>query len=228
MEKTRKKTTRLPPAGNKVPQSAIEEMLAGVDELTKRAAGRRGRVTSMADLLNTLGALVRLEDPMLAGEFYELGVKMMALKDSAAVGEGSTDLLVLKTRMRDLVEHFGYRQTIRRSQDPSDAVALILEEMGDADPTTLSRILAVSSRTLRNWRARVPRRPQNTARLTLVARILADLHLPSADARARWFTRPRTQLAGLSPIELIDRDGPDAAEEPLTRLARGQGAQLAS
>lgn len=218
----------MPSPGNEVSPSVIEEMLAGVEELTRQAAQRRRSVKSMGNLLSSLGAIVQLEDPMLAAEFFQLGVQMMALEDPAALGERGADLLALKAQMLDLVDHFAYRQSVRRSQEPSRVVALILEEIGGADLEALSSILDVSPRTIRNWRRRAPTRPQNVARLNLVARVLADLHLPSAEAKARWFTRPRTLLGGLAPIDLIDRDGPAAAEESLTRLARGQGAQLAS
>lgn len=89
--------------------------------------------------------------------------------------------------------------------------------------TQLAQLLGVDRRTVTRMRADdgAP-----TARLELVWRLVALLHRSWTDEGVvAWFGRPRAELAGKTPLELL---GDHAYEQDLTDLARRGRTQRAS
>jgi transcriptional regulator with XRE-family HTH domain len=89
--------------------------------------------------------------------------------------------------------------------------------------TQMARLLGVDRRTVTRMRADDG---PPSARLELVWRLVALLHRSWTDEGVvAWFERPRTELGGRTPLELL---GDRGAEQDLTDLARRGRTQRAS
>ena len=90
----------------------------------------------------------------------------------------------------------------------------------------VGRLAGVSAKTIGAWRAgsRVTR---NAERVVLVAHVITYLRASLTPAGlVQWFSAPRHQLDGRTPLELLDGDLAPA-REALISLARGARGQLA-
>jgi hypothetical protein len=110
---------------------------------------------------------------------------------------------------------------------PRTAADYVLAALPGAGAGELGRLLGVSTKTVGAWRAGRPV-TRNADRVVLAAQVLTHLR-GSMTPRGvlLWFDAPRAQLDGRTPLQLLDEDGPAAAREPLTALARGLRGQLA-
>jgi Protein of unknown function (DUF2384) len=100
----------------------------------------------------------------------------------------------------------------------------LLQEMErslpDVRQVDIAELLAVTPRTVHRWRNE-PGEPEH--RLQLVARLVAILrHAWTSRGILAWFHRPRRDLDGKRPIELLDDPG---AERILLSAARGSRNQ---
>lgn len=134
------------------------------------------------------------------------------------------ELLILIERVRHVVrdaldEHV--------SGGPGSA-ALCLEELETRLPTTtkdaLAELLGVDRRTLPRWRRSADAPP---ARLRIVSKLAAILaHDWTEDGIVAWFRRPRRDLDGTKPIDLLRAGAID--EDRLVSAARAGRSQYAS
>lgn len=84
----------------------------------------------------------------------------------------------------------------------------------------VAELLAVDPRTIRRWAAE-PGEPDH--RLQLVARLVAILrHAWTPKGILAWFCRPRRDLDGLSPIDLLNDPGSERALMSAARSSRNQ------
>jgi hypothetical protein len=102
---------------------------------------------------------------------------------------------------------------IEMSPQPAGEWAPVTRTLGEE---LLASLIGVSTSSVRRYAAGARATPQDVAeRLHYLALLLADLAGSYNDfGMRRWFTRPRSQLGGRAPAELLgdfDPDGPDPA-----------------
>ena len=100
----------------------------------------------------------------------------------------------------------------------------LLQELGRSLPnvrqTDLAELLAVDPRTIRRWTSEAGE-PEH--RLQLVAHLVAVLrHAWTPKGILSWFHRPRRDLDGLRPIDLLDDPGSERALLSAARSSRNQ------
>lgn len=89
----------------------------------------------------------------------------------------------------------------------------------------LAQLLGISHTSLRRYRAGARPTPQDVAsRLHVLALVVADLSGAYNEYGVRrWFLRPRSQLGGRTPAELLGKGwDPDGREAALLRALAGQ------
>jgi hypothetical protein len=100
----------------------------------------------------------------------------------------------------------------------------LLQELEESLPgvkqADIAELLAVDPRTIRRWSAE-PGEPDH--RLQLVARITAIIkHAWTPKGMLAWFHRPRRDLDGKAPIELLGESGSEQALLTAARSSRNQ------
>ncbi len=139
-------------------------------------------------------------------------------------------------RVKEIVDHIGdLVSTLAREVDHDrldqapTAAQFALQALAGIDQAELAELFGVDVRTIRAWKAgKAKTIRKNPERVTLIAQLIYDLRRAMTPRGiVMWFKRSRQQLAGRSPLELID-ENTDTAEEMLRPLARGVRGQLAS
>jgi len=107
--------------------------------------------------------------------------------------------------------------------------AAVMEELRRRLPTTtrsqLAELLGVRRRTLPRWQRQTGRPPGR--RLQLVARLVAILrHAWTEEGVVAWFHRPRRELGGRAPLDVLD--DPAVDERALISMARAGRSQHAA
>jgi hypothetical protein len=100
----------------------------------------------------------------------------------------------------------------------------LLQELGRSLPGTrqadIAELLAVDPRTVRRWTSG-PGEPEH--RLQIVARLVAVLrHSWTPKGILAWFRRPRRELDGKAPIDLLDEPGSERRLLSAARSSRNQ------
>lgn len=100
-----------------------------------------------------------------------------------------------------------------------------LAEVPDED---VGALVGVEGRTVRAWRQRAPREVRaDNDRVVLVTQLVYELKRSRVPAGVlRWFERPRPQLGGRAPKDLLEQPVENA--DLLRDLARGGRGQLAT
>ncbi|MBJ7329061.1 MAG: hypothetical protein JHC95_04130 [Solirubrobacteraceae bacterium] len=138
-----------------------------------------------------------------------------------------TDRVELAAMMLgDVTRRLGRRLLHDELDDPRAAADDVLRTLAATPATDVARLLGVSTKTIGAWRAGKPV-TRNAERIVLVAHVITYLRASlTPSGLIQWFAAPREQLAGRTPLELLD--GPLApAREALISLARGARGQLA-
>ena len=138
------------------------------------------------------------------------------------VRETSDEIVEVIDALRREIEH-------RELDDPTAAAGFVIRELDALNQSEVAGLLAVDPRTVRAWKASLPKEIRKSPeRVVLVAQIIYDLrNSMTPHGMILWFKRPRPQLKGRTPIQLLDRD-PIRAADPLRDLARGARGQLAT
>jgi hypothetical protein len=207
--------------------AAVEARLAA-----ERPATRAGREAWFMRLEDAILALVRAlpdgGEDYDAGRMFEFSVGLRRAIEAAPDGadpDGAIDLAALM--VGDVVRRVGRRLEHDALDDPRAAADFVFATLPAAGAGDLGRLLGVSTKTVGVWRAGRPV-TRNADRVVLVAQVLTHLRASMTPRGVvLWFDGPRAQLDGRTPLELLDGDGPAAAREPLTALARGLRGQLA-
>lgn len=168
----------------------------------------------------------RFADQLLLGQLALLWLEL-----SRAVERKNQDDFEMAVTMVDEAIRRAKRRRERMEFDdsPRDAAKFVLTTLRSVSPNDLAELLGVSPRTIRQWRNTLPARPQVDAdRLATLAQVLYDVgpSLTSPHAAVRWFKRPRHQLGGRSPVQVLAKETPAGNESlrVLARSGRGQGA----
>lgn len=125
--------------------------------------------------------------------------------------------------VKDLLQTF--QREVARSviDDPRAAADFVLHEMEGVDQTELAKLLGYGSeRSLSEHVAadRTPNVRTDNDRIVLIAHIVFDLrNAMSPQGMLAWFYRPRAQLGGKSPVDVINEDL-RVADRPIRSLAR--------
>jgi hypothetical protein len=162
------------------------------------------------------------------GRLFVFSVGLRRAIEAAPDGadpDGAIELAALM--VGDVVRRVGRRLEHDALDDPRAAADFVFATLPAAGAGDLGRLLGVSTKTIGAWRAGRPV-TRNADRVVLVAQVLTHLRASMTPRGVvLWFDGPRAQLDGRTPLELLDQDGPAAAREPLTALARGLRGQLA-
>jgi hypothetical protein len=113
--------------------------------------------------------------------------------------------------------------------DAPTAARFVVGELAGARDEDIADICGVETRTIRNWRKHQPGTIRvNGDRVVLAAQLIYDLRgTITAPGIARWFRRPRHQLDGRTPLDLMN-ENIDKAAGPLRDLSRSARGQLAT
>ncbi len=166
-------------------------------DIARSASVLLGRAETMG-LLGDLGPISRLDAPLMALVLQRLG-KAGLMQRAAARGE----LLSLPADTGSIVELLREANTaLEDSPLPSQEWPALRVILGDV---LLAELSGISEVSLRRYAAGVRSTPDAVAqRLHTLALIVADLRGAYNDyGIRRWFTRPRAQLGGHSPKELL-------------------------
>lgn len=177
-----------------------------------------------------------LSDPAWHGHpvVTEIGAELMKLMRLISADPGLEDpQWEIAEQVAHIMDLFDVlKREIEHSviDDPRMAAQFVAKEMKDVDQKELAHLLGFASdRSLRDLRANKVREiRKNPERVMLVAQLVYDLrYAMRPNGILAWFGRPRYQLDGKAPIDLINKN-PSAAVEPLRALARGVRGQLAT
>jgi cold shock protein len=232
----------------------FQSVLAGLEQLTEGAMGtappsRKGRTAK------PLSAPVLPYPPeggvsaaLEAGRAVRSFTSNPAWRDDPVVRELLEETLILQEllildpevtdpewkireqvgHIQDIQEVIQNRTVLNDLDDPSVAARYIVSVLDDVDQEAIAEIVGVDARTLRAWKNADVSVRKNQERIVLVAQLTNELLRSfTAWGAVAWFKRPRRQLAGRSPLDLIVRN-PLEADEVLRQLAQGGRAQLAT
>jgi uncharacterized protein (DUF2384 family) len=158
-------------------------------------------------------------------ELYRTVIDIPDLLDAGPNLEVCDELLVRIERIRHVV-----RDALDEHVDGiDDTPALVMDELARWLPTTsrqdLAELLGVDRRTLPRWARQTDRAPSR--RLQTVARLVAILrHSWTEEGIVAWFHRPRRELDGRTPLEVLGDDKFD--EDRLMGAARAGRSQYAT
>jgi hypothetical protein len=212
----------------------VDELAAAVDArlaaaLPATTAERLAWFTGLEDaILALVRALPDGGEDYDAGRMFEFSVALRRAIQAAPDGDdpgGAIELAALS--LGDVARRVRRRLEHDALDEPRAAADFVLAALSSAGAAALGRLLGVSTKTIGAWRAGRPV-TRNADRVVLTAQVLTHLRASmSPRGMLLWFDAPRAQLDGRTPLELLDRDGPAGAREPLTALARGLRGQLA-
>lgn len=207
--------------------AAVEALL--VTPLPGARAQREAWYTRLEDaILALVRALPEGGDDYDAGRMFEFSVALRRAIEAAPDDADPDGAIALAALMvGDVVRRVGRRLEHDTLDDPRAAADFVFAALPAAGASDLGRLLGVSTKTVGAWRAGRPV-TRHADRVVLVAQVLTHLRASMTPRGVLlWFDGPRAQLGGRTPLELLDEDGPAAAREPLTALARGLRGQLA-
>ncbi|MGI9187406.1 MAG: antitoxin Xre/MbcA/ParS toxin-binding domain-containing protein [Gaiellales bacterium] len=132
-------------------------------------------------------------------------------------------------RISQIVELLRRNHEHAALDDAPTAARFVVAELAGARDEDIAEICGVETRTIRNWRKHQPGTIRvNGDRVVLAAQLVYDLRgTITAPGIARWFRRPRHQLDGRTPLDLMS-ENIDTAAEPLRDLSRSVRGQLAA
>lgn len=217
-------------------KTRLENLEVEIADLTKffvaevgKAAGSDEVDESFVDRFrDTASRLIELNDelhdedfdPRLVAEFR--GIIINALKDvSQADEERPLDtidsLLVHAEQLRHLVRDALDGHVGGVGQSAKVVMESLQETLSSIRQVELAALLGRSQRQVQRWASQDTAAPR---RLELVARIAALLrHSWTEEGVVAWFFRPRPDLDGKKPVDLLD----DAAFEPDLMMAARRG-----
>ncbi len=149
-----------------------------------------------------------------------------AVEADPDVRDASGEVEVATMRMADVVVRVRRRLLHERLDNPQAAVSFVLTTLSGVGVSEVAALLGVSTKTIGAWR-QGSRVRQNVRRVVLIAQVLSYLQASmTARGIVMWFDAARDQLAGRTPLELIEEDEA-SAHATLIRLARASRGQLA-
>lgn len=123
--------------------------------------------------------------------------------------------------MRTVLSRIRHQVTLTRVEDPRGAVELLDESLAGWSNEEIARVVGTQPRVLSNWRSGTTPRRAALERLQLVAELVVELRTAMTPRGIRmWFDNPVPQLAGRSPVEVLDQSDPQAPVA-LVGFARG-------
>jgi len=176
----------------------------------------------------TFGRLVALNDdlhpedfdPEALAEIRDIIIKWVREQDAldkAGPLDRADAFLVRAEAIRHLIRDALDAHVGGVEDDPERVMVALREWLPHVSQVELAELAGVSTRTLLRWRQGTG---QPTRRLQLVARLVAILrHGWSEEGVIAWFYRPRRDLNGKAPIDLLG----DPAQEQAIGVAARQG-----
>lgn len=192
------------------------------------AGERAAWVSGLEDRVYALSsALPEGTEDYDARRLWELLHALRRVAETAPDGADPGDEVELAALMlADVARRLGRRLLHDELDDPQAAAAYVLRTLTTVPAADVGRLLGVSAKTVGAWRSgsRVTR---HTDRVVLVAHVITYLRASLTPAGlVQWFAAPRHQLAGCTPLDVLDGE-PAPAREALISLARGARGQLA-
>lgn len=184
---------------------------AAVDALNDELARSRGIGAGVADGIGALLDAVRetpLERWVAADPYLALLVHRAVLDARSASDAGDRDALRLALeRAGHALAALGEAEEVGETRSPKE-LARWLADSVDAPQREVAALLGVDLRRFQRWVSDTERaRPEgdDARRLRAVARLVAQLrHAYTAAGVLAWFERPRADLGGAAPRDLLD------------------------
>lgn len=208
----------------------LARLQAALDDAAQQGAFDDAHVDRWRGMARDVAARVDEElpldiDPSAASEIRSRLVKMLTVEPSEQ--QRSLDVAdrflmqseAIRHVLRDLLES----SLPVQSQSSAELIAQIEAWLPSLAVRDLAELLGLSERSLQRRRGGDA---ASTSRMVVVAQLIAILrHAWTDEGVYAWFQRPRHELGGRAPIELLDDDG---AQRDLVRAARGGRVQRAS
>ena len=177
------------------------------DVLARTRAVDGGVAAAVAELAEAVRE-TPLERWIAADPYLALLVHRSVMEAGAAATAGDRDALRLALeRAGHALAALGEAEEVGDGR-PAKELARWLAETVDAPQRDIAALLGVDLRRFQRWASATERtRPEgeDARRLRAVARVVAQLrHAYTAAGVLAWFDRPRTDLAGAAPRELLE------------------------
>jgi uncharacterized protein (DUF2384 family) len=183
------------------------------------------RLENIGERLGVLREALRPEDLDKAQliEFHDALWEINRLlteKDTSYDLDVIDRLLIAIERVRHVIRDALDEHVVGLPSDAGLVIAELRKWLPKSSYETIARLVGVNRRTLTRWMKEKRTPPR---RLQLVAHLVAILrHNWSEEGMVMWFDRPRRDLDGKRPVQLLDDAG---AEERLLSEARGGRSQ---
>jgi uncharacterized protein (DUF2384 family) len=159
-------------------------------------------------------------DPEALAEIRDIMLKWIAAAnnfDESRPLDTVDTYLIHAEAMRHLVRDALDAHVEGAGSDAQTVVAQLLEWLPNTTQTEIAQLVGISSRQFHRWKTSGGQPPR---RLTLVARLVALLRRAwTEEGVIAWFHRPRRELDGKTPLDVLD----DPAFEQLLLTAVRQG-----
>lgn len=212
----------------------VRELIAPVRVAPAREAvelARERRRRSFAQLedaiLDLSSALPQGTEDYDARKLFEFLVGLRrAIDADPQVRDERGEVELQSLMMRDVLQRIERRLLHDELDDPRAAADFVFATLERVPAGDLARLFGVSTKTIGAWKAGRPV-ARNGERAVVLAQLISYLRASLTPVGiVMWFDAERDQLAGRTPLELLDRSVA-SAREPLVALARGARGQLA-
>jgi uncharacterized protein (DUF2384 family) len=216
--------------------STIETRAQEVDDANERLAQVSTVPLEVAQLIEALVAeLVTMPEREIAqmDPYLLLALQRGALAAQAALllednTQKRRQLRVALEQVRQAFRDFNEAYAVDEDRSAKD-VARWLAETVSVPQATWATLVGTTARTFQRWISSVDNtRPQGEEerRLRIIARIVNHLrHAVTGAGAVNWFQRPRDELGGLRPLDLLD--DPDSTKRLLTIASRTRSSNAA-
>jgi uncharacterized protein (DUF2384 family) len=201
-----------------------EHILGGVEQIRDSKVDQSfgARFAETQNRLLALNETLHTEDfdPEALAEIRDIILKWIAAVndfDESRPLDTVDSYLIHAEAIRHLVRDALDAHVEGADRDAQTVVAQLLAWLPNTTQAEIARLVGISNRQFHRWKTSGGRPPR---RLTLVARLVALLHRAwTEEGVIAWFHRPRPELDGKTPLDVLD----DPAYERLLLTAVRQG-----
>jgi len=188
-----------------------------------------------SDLLSNIGevqAIVRnpavKSDPLAVDVDHRLRALVQMIAEDPSLADEKWRVRRACADVVDRLERLREHSDLRELDVPAKAAHFAAQRLAEIDQQEAARILRVNARTIRAWRKSAPKKiRKDPQRIRVLAKVIYLLGSIPPWTVVSWLRQPRPELGNRSPLSLIDKDAPEAAD-PVMAAARGTLGQLAT
>ena len=201
-------------------------------EANRRLASQAGTPASVVGLVQDLADAIAggdEHDLAMVNPWVWIRVQGAALRAQGALREDDPqrrrDLRLALEQLRFLFARLAEREPIGEDRPAADVARWLEATLASVPQQRKADLLGVGLRTYQRWiseRAATTPAGQDERRLRIVARLVNQLrHSLTGPGVIDWFDRPRADLGGATPAEVVD--DPDRLEALLGAAAASRG-----